>query len=156
MLQTDLWASWQLHREGQEPRGCLDILRALVCLARLGQDHDCSVNAGCPVHAKQPSLRRLVSSIAGVAAPLLNDDAGEDVGEGEQTLYLHVRLKVSMVGQCMMYALIPRSPPWVFCLLLFPETKAEALSFLHKMWNTYHCDPELFQAASATSSDEAL
>ena len=71
-----------------------------------------------------------------VDAPLLEEP--DNVTEDERIVYIHMRLVVAALGQMLLYSLTPKSPPWVFCLLLSPSEaiRASALNTIRSMWTT--------------------
>ena len=52
--------------------------------------------------------------------PLLGDPAlvFDDVDEAQRTLWMHVRLTMSMLSQTVAFGIVPQSPPWLFCMLI--------------------------------------
>ena len=82
----------------------------------------------------------LLTAIEQVSAPLLGEEVGADVddevGEDEDDAFFrtHVRMGFNMLCQMLLYGLLPRSPPWLFCLLLVPLHAPSVLAFLNRMW----------------------
>ena len=71
----------------------------------------------------------LLTDIEGVSSSILTCPSGDECEEDEQVLWQHLHMVFNMAAQLLMYAIIPQSPPWIFCLLLVPDKQQECLFF---------------------------
>ena len=69
----------------------------------------------------------LLTDIEGVSSSILTCPSGDECEEDEQVLWQHLHMVFNMAAQLLMYAIIPQSPPWIFCLLLVPDKQQECL-----------------------------
>ena len=152
---------WTQHKQYTAncyaPAATLNYLQSWADARQWEQDvvipalHDCFFR-------RRAMLRvNLETELRGVAFPLLEyrcDDGGENdnaAGEDEHFLWIHVRMAMNMLAQMLLYTLLPRSPPWSFCLLLLPGKAAQQLAFLRQIW-----DLQCFLKSSHDPAHQAL
>ena len=91
-------------------------------------------------HVTRAALRYLGlkgTTVLAVDAPVLGETPDE-VTEDQRVLFLHWRLLLSGIREMLLYAIVPQTLPWIFCLLLIQAKRGAILQWLHLVWDLKH------------------